>query len=225
MNATTEHCWICGAPADSREHRVKRSDLARVFTGNISQKNPLHVRSGAKKALIGSLKADRLKFPPDICQYCNTTRTQDNDKAWEKLSSYLRTECQPLKAGDKINLRRVFPDSAAVGMTKTQLYFVKLMGSAIREFRVSVDIQPFSDAIMRQSRHPNLHLIFGTLADIPKQAGNSDLWLDDGCLSFIYAAGTVSVQPLLVPPGDDREGTKDAWHPMLISDSLCIWEL
>lgn len=61
-----EPCWICSAPAGSREHRVKRSDLAGVFSGDISQKNPLHFRSGVKKALIGSVKTDKMKFPPYI---------------------------------------------------------------------------------------------------------------------------------------------------------------
>jgi hypothetical protein len=127
-----------------------------------------------------------------------------------------------LRDGDQINLRTVFPDSPAGSMSNVQLYFVKLMGCAIRALDVPISLQPFSDAIMQQSRHPNVHLIFGTLSgsDIPKLVGRSKMWLDDGCLSFIYTADAVSVQPMLVPAGDDREGLKDAWHPMLITDRL-----
>ena len=61
-------CWTCGNPANSGDHRVKRAALVALFGEQISQATPLYYRSGNRKKRVGTLKADRLKFPQDIAK-------------------------------------------------------------------------------------------------------------------------------------------------------------
>ena len=73
-------CWICNnAPADSGEHKSKKSDLKAVF-GEASPQRPLYLNdSKARNHKVQSLDADRLKWTSVICGYCNSTRTQPHD--------------------------------------------------------------------------------------------------------------------------------------------------
>jgi hypothetical protein len=111
---------------------------------------------------IGSIKrSDRLKSKALICQYCNSTRTQPHDKAWEKLSEYLRANHQLLKTRKHIRLDKVFPGSVKSSMLDVHLYFAKLFGCRIVEHRIPINITPFLEAILQQKPHPKLFLSLG----------------------------------------------------------------
>jgi hypothetical protein len=107
-------------------------------------------------------------------------------------------------------------------MINVQLYFVKIMGSAIRELGVPIDLRSFSSAIMQQSPHPFLYLSFGTKPEVIKHAGLSDFAFDGVCATFIYTVGEVSVTVHYAPDGEERGGKQNAWHPMVLSDYLEI---
>ncbi len=116
----------------------------------------------------------------------------------------------------------VFPDSPTAGMINVQLYFVKIMGSAIKEQDVPIDLRSFSSAIMQQTPHPFLYLSFGTMTDAPKHAGLSDFVSDGSCATFIYTVGELSGTVLYAPHGEERAGKQNAWQPMVLSDCLHI---
>ena len=73
-----------------------------MFRGEINQHHLVYLTSRFRKGRVGSLNSDTLKFSASICSYCNGTRTQANDRAWQHLSSFLQTECHPLSEGDPI---------------------------------------------------------------------------------------------------------------------------
>jgi hypothetical protein len=81
-------CWICNGPADSGEHKTKKSDLKAAF-GKPTQDQPFyyHDNSG-KNRPVKSLDAKFLKSPDRICQECNDARTQPHDFAWQTLSEF-----------------------------------------------------------------------------------------------------------------------------------------
>jgi len=84
-------CWICGDPATTREHGTKRSDLRDAFS-TVTQGNPLFLHNAQRRnRRVGSLDAKVLKLPGKLWPYCNNTRTQPHDLAWEKLSGALRS--------------------------------------------------------------------------------------------------------------------------------------
>src|SRR6188472_2933686 len=84
-------CWICNTnEANSGEHKTKRSDLLAVL-GNPTQSEPFfyHDLKEANQP-VRTLRADILKAPVRICAHCNGTRTQPHDRAWERMSAWLR---------------------------------------------------------------------------------------------------------------------------------------
>ena len=108
---TAPVCWICNRnKANSGEHKTKRSDLLAVL-GKPTQEAPfyyhdLHNKMGRP---VGSLDAKILKSPVRICADCNTTRTQPHDRAWERMSDWLRTCQRPVEVGDLVGGTRQQP--------------------------------------------------------------------------------------------------------------------
>jgi hypothetical protein len=83
-------CWWCGAPADSREHRLKGSDLRREYgkppytdlrTLTRFSEGDRHDFRGPNSGLV--------KFAATLCARCNDTRSQPFDEAWDAFVSYI----------------------------------------------------------------------------------------------------------------------------------------
>jgi hypothetical protein len=51
--------WICGSPADSGEHVVKRSDL-KSLVGVVSQSDPLYIHTAKRRNLRIILRVNQL---------------------------------------------------------------------------------------------------------------------------------------------------------------------
>ena len=126
-------CWICGDLATTKEHRTKQSDL-RAILGTPSQARPFyyHDNEGLNRP-VRSLKANFLKSPTGLCAPCNNQRTQPHDRAWERLSKWLRARTPPLRAGDFVRADRVYPSRATQEMCNVHLYFTKLTGCYLTE--------------------------------------------------------------------------------------------
>jgi hypothetical protein len=116
-------CWICGQEGTTGEHLLKASDLKSEF-GSASQSDPLFLHTkDQRNQKINSIKKSRLvKSKALICSNCNNARTAPHDKAWEKLSKYLRN-IKDLKAGKILKLNNVFPGSISTQMLNVHLYF------------------------------------------------------------------------------------------------------
>ena len=71
-------CWICGAPADSREHKIKRSDLVREFGDGPYRDDDtlIHFMDGQDPRDLQGPNAKRLKYDPVLCGDCNSARSQ-----------------------------------------------------------------------------------------------------------------------------------------------------
>ncbi len=142
-------CWICNRnEANSREHKTKRSDLLAVL-GNPTQAAPFYYHDLSQpNRPVKSLNAKVLKAPIRICVECNSARTQPHDRAWERMSEYLRKRHPPIKVDGFVRCNRIFRHDTRREMTNVHLYFLKLFGCMLCEVapRVPIDIAPFSDA-------------------------------------------------------------------------------
>ena len=147
----SSECWICrNAKALTDEHKVKKSDLKRVFGRSGAYPKPLQLRSEDGTQDVHNDDSDLLKFKTKICGECNNVRTQKHDYAWEALSMAFENRA-PLSPGDTINLTEVFPKKTRAQMIRVQLYFVKVLGCAMLDEGLMIDLQTFSDAIINQS--------------------------------------------------------------------------
>ncbi len=137
--STNNVCWICGAVANSSEHRIKKSDLVRVYgRGPYSGPSaPVHVTSKRQENVRGP-KAAGLKYKPSICAACNNRRSQSWDIAYDRFVSWvLENEADVLK-------RRLidFGDVYGSGFPDEQCnlfkYFVKSFGCRLVDAGVVV---------------------------------------------------------------------------------------
>ena len=84
-------CWICGSSdRPSREHKFKASDLRRHF-GRQEMIVHRHGDDISVARLAQGLKSSHLKFSSTICENCNSSVTQESDRAYEALISYIET--------------------------------------------------------------------------------------------------------------------------------------
>jgi hypothetical protein len=153
-------CWICGNEAGTREHRVKATDLRRVF-GAVSQKEPIYYSiSDGRPTPVGSFRSDKFTSEAKICNDCNSCLTQPYDKAWEALSNYLGANIERLSRTRKVDLSRIFPGATKRSKIAVQLFFAKLFGCWIAEHKVPIDLSSFADAIRSYTIHDELYLSF-----------------------------------------------------------------
>lgn len=223
-------CWICNAPADSSEHRIKRSVLGTVLGAKTPTDGPVHLSNKDGHRRIKSWKANVLKFSKSICRYCNSTRTQNHDRAVDRLINFVQTEHGPLGPGACIDLSSVFPDSPKLRMIYVQLYFAKLMGCLVAEHRIALDLHSFRSSILNNSPHPHLYLTFGVLPGNFPTIGQSDFELIQHggqlhCSSFIQTLGKLSVMVFYSPFDNKYLGVQNAWRPNQSSSSIKLRDL
>lgn len=224
-------CWICGNPADSAEHRSKKSDL-KAALGQVSAERPIYLNDGkTPNRRVKSLDADVLKWTSSICHHCNTARTQPHDLAWEHLHAKLRKRLPALKPGDAASAGEIFPQDTASAMLNVHLYFVKAMGCTIVMDKAPLDIDPFAKAIMTGTAHPEFYLNVGVTsgpAVTVVQASPIRVWLNpDGTLlhaTWFYNVDSLVIEGRLVPGTSAQAvATKQgAWHPRLATNCLKI---
>lgn len=214
-------CWICGADADSGEHMIKKSDLQMRFD-TPTQSKPLYYNSDSSRNIpIGSFDNWRLKHEVKICTYCNNTRSQPYDRAWERMSANLmrRFPCQ--QVGSRIRGNRIFPYNTRRKMADVHLFFVKLFGCLIHSSGIPIDIHEFSTSLLNRKIHQNVYLRIGVdrLHEKFKGALRSPVLCKEDkegktiVASWYYQIGHVVVNTMYVRDGWSCEGLDDAWHP------------
>jgi hypothetical protein len=219
-------CWICGAAdAKSGEHMIKKSDLRDVL-GNPTQAAPFwfHKPDLEGKA-VGSLKAGILKSSAPMCAYCNNTRTQPHDLAWEKMSGWITAQPQPLKKGKFIRGNKIFPDDTWAKMRCVHLYFVKVLGCLIVEAKdqAPIDIAPFSKAIMKGSTHSEVYLQL-CCGDGTVGRRFDCIRLETGHVFAVltYRIKHVTVNIFFAQDGGGWENLDNTWHPRFSTKRFVI---
>lgn len=155
-----KQCWICGNPADSREHKVKASDV-RQFFGRVTRDSPIYYQGGPNSNIpVGSAKSKRLKTDSVICRRCNDTLTVPYDRAWETLSSFIFKHWDAIKKRRRVKLQRVFPGNTRRQSANVQLFFAKPFGCRIINDKMPIDIEWFSRSVANGIPHPDLYLTF-----------------------------------------------------------------
>jgi hypothetical protein len=192
------NCWICGAKANSGEHKIKKSDL-KVQYPEVSQKQPIyHKVNDDVKRPIGSIKAEGFKYPKSICSSCNGAKTQSHDLSWEKLSNFLSSHTTEIQGENVIDLTDVFESNLNENILNIQLYFAKLFGCKIVESGREFDLAEMSNAIRSNSEIPSLYikLRYSENGKSKSYIASSDfeaLIFDNGEFGYIHFYYTIGV--------------------------------
>lgn len=120
-------CWICGQAADSREHKVKKSIVENTYKDFFNNSAVLHLRNGQFTKLQGP-NSKKIKYEKTICAYCNNTRTQQFDEAYELFFNYVQNQSQLILEKRMIDFKNIYGSSFESGQRNLFKYFVKLFG-------------------------------------------------------------------------------------------------
>jgi hypothetical protein len=128
----TACCWICGASADTAEHKFKRSVLSALYEFQNAYGDPpaFHYRNGALTAVRGPNSA-KLKFDKTLCARCNNQRTQAYDWAFDRFVRYLISALPDLQKIEAVDWTAVYGINHRKGRTWLALYLAKLLGCEI----------------------------------------------------------------------------------------------
>lgn len=120
------NCWWCTDIANSREHKIKRTDFVKVFgKGPYPTNNrPILVKNG-KEIPIQSSKSNFIKFSNCMCQKCNNERSSEFDKAYAKFMIYVREKQALIYRNLFIDFRAIFGKNWKIGKRNTFKYWVK----------------------------------------------------------------------------------------------------
>lgn len=226
MSQKKMNCWICGSDSKTGEHQIKASDLRAIF-GHVKQGSPLYIQSASRRNVpVKGINANILMFKSLICASCNNDRTQPYDRAWERLSDYLRMR-QRIAGGERIDLGKAFPGAVHRSMLHVHLYFVKLFGCIIVGNAIPIDVTKFSAAIMNSSAHKKVHLAVSPFTDAigSASAGYSDISTAHLGNQVVYATwyyilDKFSVRVIYAEPTEHRKGLIGSWHPS--STKKCV---
>jgi hypothetical protein len=145
-------CWICGDPADSDEHKFKRSDMVTRYGTNWPPvQQPFIFRGDGRWIRIQGPNSGQNLYRDMLCKPCNNSRTKPFDLAYERFSTWVLSNAATLCDRTEIDFGEVFGDSYPEETIKLLCYFVKSLGCRI----VDAGAEPPS-ALRRILTTPNI---------------------------------------------------------------------
>jgi len=123
-------CWICGDPADSREHKFKQSDVAQSSKSWAPGDQPHYVDDQGWRCIQGP-GSELVKFEKVLCHACNTTRTQPFDRAYERFAEWINKKGQSPMAETRIDFAEVYGADFQTETANLVRYFAKHLGCRI----------------------------------------------------------------------------------------------
>lgn len=209
--ATNEDtCWWCeSAPADSREHKLKRSDLVRQF-GRGPYPELVSVRDGKSRTIQGP-NSTLAKFKATMCARCNNEHSQPFDLAYDQFTSYIHEHERHVLASRSVDLRAVYGEKWKDGRDGLLRYMTKHVGCRLSENGIEVPEslrryldggpEPFNELAME----------FEIRADIAAETettlAEGSMWLGDVYFSELDDEG----QPLVIESHYGYRWLRVAW--------------
>ncbi len=140
------NCWMCGNIANSKEHKIKKSLLKKIFSEDFENKNMIHIKYGVESKLPGP-NSDKIKFKKVICEKCNNDKTQNHDKAFDIFINYLIDNTKYINKKRMLNFEKIYGDDFVKEQLNLYKYFVKIIGCDLSEndFNVPFDLKDLLD--------------------------------------------------------------------------------
>jgi hypothetical protein len=154
-------CWWCGAPATTREHKYKRTDLDAMGTdGQLmwggDPERPYIVKSHRRDPAV--------RFVKSLCANCNNARSQPFDRAYDTYAQYVRDHLDSLWFEDGLGMRDIYGRHWRDRQRELACYFVKHFGCRLVEEGLTPP-QQMADFLDGAPSMPNVHLAFMALED------------------------------------------------------------
>jgi hypothetical protein len=147
-------CWWCGAPATTREHKYKRTDLDSMGSdGELmwggDPDRPYVVKSHRRDPAV--------RFIKSLCAPCNNARSQPFDRAYDIYSNYVRDNLATLWFQDGIDMAAIFGGDWRSLEANLARYFIKHFGCKLVEEGLTPP-QQMVDFLNGSADMPNVQL-------------------------------------------------------------------
>lgn len=156
-------CWWCGEIADSKEHKYKRTDLARIQGDGESL---IWASDNERNHTVKSIrKSGAVRFGKSLCRKCNGARSQPFDRSYDDYADFLWKHSGELWSWEGIPMAEVFGAEWPTKQLNLARYFAKHFGCRIAEEGLSVP--PSIVAFLNGSNHvPHVGMFFTKHEDI-----------------------------------------------------------
>jgi hypothetical protein len=159
-------CWICRGPADSREHKFKKSDVSRTSKTWAADDQPYFVGVSGWRRIQGP-DSELVKFGKVLCQRCNATKTQPFDRAYERFADWVTNKGGDLMTEGELDFGEIYGSSYQDSTLNLLKFFAKHLGCRIASahhtmppnFAASLataDLTPFEVSFARNAIIPGL---------------------------------------------------------------------
>ncbi|MEU6745962.1 hypothetical protein ABZ914_07045 [Spirillospora sp. NPDC046719] len=153
---STGLCWWCGARADTREHKFKRTDLTRMWGDSDHL-----VWGGVIDRLVkvrSARKSPTVKFEANLCAQCNNARSQLFDYAYDKYAEYVWSNLNDLWGRQFIDMSTIYGSSWSTDVLNLARYFAKHIGCRMANdgYSVPPSIVAFLDGA---SKITDVHMV------------------------------------------------------------------
>jgi hypothetical protein len=192
--ANQDRCWWCGADADSREHKLKKSDLVREF-GRQFPEPLVRIREGREEPIQGP-NSTLVKFKRTMCAQCNNSRSQPFDQTYDRFVEHLRDRERHILASRSIDLRSVYGPAWEQSRDDLLRYVVKHIGCRLSENEIEVpaSFRDFLDGGVQPDDELALEIEIRTdIAEMARSGFGGGLGLGDVMFTDFDPDGTATV--------------------------------
>lgn len=179
---------MCGASADTGEHKIKKSLLVELH-GNaayVGANAMAHVKDGQVRSLQGP-GSDLVKYKKCLCSACNNSRSQPFDRAYDKFVKFVIDREDEIVERRVIDFADVYGNSFPEEQTNLYKYFVKLFGCDLsshglpvpQDLKELLDKKQFKTRLRITFAVNEDKLVFGGAEHCPVGIGGLNFWPAD----------------------------------------------
>lgn len=162
-----QNCWICGALANTSEHKIKRSDLVRTHGDGMtfSRAGLTYLTNEGKFIRLQGPNSKYVKYKNVICSFCNNQGTQRADFAYDHFITYMENNRDNIISRRQINFRNIYGTDWPVQQLELFRYFTKAFGCRIAEVEHTVP-EDFRNVLSQSSFVTGLWICVAVNEDI-----------------------------------------------------------
>jgi len=182
-------CWMCGLPADTAEHKIKKALLVELYgSGTYAGANAMsHVKDGEVRNVQGP-GSELVKYATCLCSTCNNDRSQPFDRAYDRFCQYVIGHEAEIVSRRVIDFANVYgEDSFPSEQTNLYKYLVKLFGCDLasnslpvpKDLKELLDKEHFKTKLRITFAVNEDKLVFGGARHCPAGIGEMNFWPAD----------------------------------------------